>query len=269
MIGGTDQNRNGPGISALSVPIRVYLLLENRLTREALARILRKFHDIQVVGEGGPVEAAKQYIQESKCNVLVMDTCDVHWISNSLQSEGHALIGFKILLIGMENDEDQFLAAAHSGVTGYLLKDASAADVVVAIRALVRAEVHCPPQLCLKLFQYIARQQTAVAADRQSVFPNITLRQEKLVSLVAKGHTNKEIASQLGLSEFTVKNHMHRIMRRLKVANRREMVDTVQIRERQSLRAGWRLKASSGLKPMELIFGPGSGKPKLQEGEKR
>ena len=246
MIGGTDQGRNAPGASALPAPIRVYLLMENRLTREALARILRKSHDIQLVGEGGLVETTKQYIQESKCHVLVMDTFDLHRISQCLQSEDRPLIVFKILLIGMENDEDHFLAAAHSGVTGYLLKDASAADVVVAIRALIRAEVHCPPQLCLKLFQYIARQQTTVPADRQSAFPNITLRQEKLVNLVAKGYTNKEIASQLGLSEFTVRNHVHRIMRRLKVANRREMVDTVQIRERHSLQAGLRFKASSG-----------------------
>ena len=245
MIGGTDQDRNPPGVSALPASIRVYLLMENRLTREALVRILRKFHDIQVVGEGGAVETAKHYMQESKCHVLVMDTFDLHWISHCLQSEDRPPIGFKILLIGMENDENQFLVAAHSGVTGYLLKDASAADVVVAIRTLARAEVHCPPQLCLKLFQYIARQQTAIPTGRQSVFPNITLRQEKLVNLVAKGFTNKEIASQLGLSEFTVKNHMHRIMRRLKATNRREMVDTIQIRERHSLQAGLRLNAPS------------------------
>jgi DNA-binding NarL/FixJ family response regulator len=219
--------------------------MESRLAREGLGRILRKFQDVLVVGETGQPEAAKQHIHESKCHVLVRDTFDPYWISDCLQSESSPRPGFKTLLIGMENDAEQFLLAARSGVTGYLLKDASAADIVLAIRALARGEAHCPPQLCLRLFQYAAQQDTTVPAEPKLACPSITLRQEKLVNLVAKGLTNKEIAFQLGLSEFTVKNHMQRIMRRLKVANRREVVDTVRIRERQFLQPGFGRKALS------------------------
>ena len=247
MIGGSDREHSAPGVSPIPAPIKVYLLMESRLAREGLARILRKFHDVLVVGETGQPEAAKQDIHESKCHVLVMDTFDPHWISDCLQSEYSPRPDFKIILIGMENDGDQFLVAARSGVTGYLLKDASAADIVLAIRALVRGEAHCPPQLCLRLFQYVAQQDTTVPADPKPACRSITLRQEKLVNLVAKGLTNKEIASQLGLSEFTVKNHMQRIMRRLKVANRREVVDTVRIREMQFLQPGLGRKTLSEL----------------------
>jgi DNA-binding NarL/FixJ family response regulator len=243
VIGGSDQEHNAPGVSPIPAPIRVYLLMESRLAREGLARVLRKFHDVLVAGEAGQPESAKQQILESKCHVLVKDTFDPHWISDCLQSEYSPRAEFRILLIGMENDPEQFLLAARSGVTGYLLKDASAADIVLAIRALVRGEAHCAPQLCLRLFQYIAQQHTTVIADPKLAYPNITLRQEKLVNLVAKGLTNKEIAFQLGLSEFTIKNHMQRIMRRLKVANRREVVDTVRIRESQLLQPGFGRRA--------------------------
>jgi DNA-binding NarL/FixJ family response regulator len=245
MIGDSDLNPAAPGVSAIPAPIRVYLLMESRLAREGLARVLRKVHDVLVAGEAGQPEAAKQDIHDSKCHVLVMDTFDPHWISDCLQSESSPRPDFKTLLIGMDNDAEQFLLAARSEVTGYLLKDASAADILLAIRALVHGGAHCPPQLCLRLFQYVAQQDTTVPADPKPACPNITLRQEKLVNLVAKGLTNKEIAFQLGLSEFTVKNHMQRIMRRLKVANRREVVDTVRIRERQFLQPGLGRKALS------------------------
>jgi len=139
--------------------------------------------------------------------------------------------GFKTILIGMEGDSPQFLDAVRAGVRGYLLKDASASDVVTAIRSIFKGEAICPPRLCVSLFQCVA--QSSRQVQDQALLPrrDLTLRQRQLVNLVAKGLTNKEIAAQLHLSEFTVRNHIHRIMRQVDVGSRREAVKVVRAQD--------------------------------------
>jgi two-component system NarL family response regulator len=127
----------------------------------------------------------------------------------------------------MDSDEEQFLAAVRSGVTGYLLQDASASDVVSAVRAVSRGEVVCPPQLCSTLFRFVARIAREMPVQSATPRPDLTLRQQQLVALVAKGLTNKEIASHLSLSEFTVRNHIHRILKQVDAGSRSEAVETI------------------------------------------
>jgi DNA-binding NarL/FixJ family response regulator len=234
--------------------IKVYLLMESRLSREALARILHRFPDVTVVGEGAQPEQARSLMATAMCDLLILDTSEPGWLGSHLGPGGCAPAELKILLIGMDSDADQFLNAVRSGVSGYLLKDASASEILVAIRALGRGEVHCPPQLCLKLFQYVAQQDRRIHSEPAPGLPSLTLRQEKLVNLVARGLTNKEIATELNLSEFTIRNHMHRIMRRLKATNRREVVDAVQAHERERLQVSARGKVSPKNPDVGILF---------------
>jgi len=127
----------------------------------------------------------------------------------------------------MDSGEEQFLAAVRSGVTGYLLQDASASDVIAAVRAVFRGEAVCPPQLCFTLFSFVAKMASEMPLRNSTSKPGLTLRQQQLVSLVAKGLTNKEIASQLNLSEFTVRNHIHRILKQVDVGSRGEAVEAI------------------------------------------
>jgi DNA-binding NarL/FixJ family response regulator len=127
----------------------------------------------------------------------------------------------------MEPDEEQFMAAVRSGVTGYLLQDASASDVVAAVRAVFRGEAVCPPQLCSTLFRFVAQMARQMPLQNPTSRPDLTLRQQQLVTLVAKGLTNKEIASHLNLSEFTVRNHIHRILKQVDAVSRSEAVATI------------------------------------------
>jgi two-component system, NarL family, nitrate/nitrite response regulator NarL len=134
---------------------------------------------------------------------------------------------FKTVLIAMEPDEDQSLAAVRSGVSGYLLKDASALEVVAAVRSVSRGEAVCPPQLCSTLFRFVAQIVSEVPAPVATSKPDLTLRQQQLVCLVAKGLTNKQIASHLNISEFTVRNHIHRILKQVDAETRSEAVETI------------------------------------------
>jgi len=207
--------------------IRAFLLIENRLLREALVRLFRKRPDLLVVGQTSPGDGTPLGILETQCNVLVGDSFLPPCLPASLPAKNGTPAGFKIILVGMEPDEEQFMAAVRSGVTGYLLQDASASDVVAAVRAVFRGEAVCPPQLCATLFRFVAHVVEENPVKRGAPKPDLTLRQQQLVTLVAKGLTNKEIASHLNLSEFTVRNHIHRILKQVDAGSRSEAVETI------------------------------------------
>jgi two-component system, NarL family, nitrate/nitrite response regulator NarL len=207
--------------------IRVYLLIEGRLLREALTRLFRKRPDLSVVGQSGHGEATPRQVLETQCDVLVSDSSEAAWLPASIALQNGERGAFKAILIGMESDSEQFLSAVRSGVTGYLLPDASASDVVAAVRAVFRGEAVCPPQLCSTLFRFVAQVPKEMPLQNSVSKPDLTLRQQQLVTLVAKGLTNKEIASHLNLSEFTVRNHIHRILKQVDAGSRSEAVETI------------------------------------------
>jgi len=207
--------------------IRAFLLIENRLLREALVRLFRKRSDLIVVGQTSPVDETLLGVLETECNVLVGDSFVPDRLPAILAANNGALAGFRIILIGMEPDEEQFLSAVRSGVMGYLLQDACASDVVAAVRAVFRGEAVCPPQLCSVLFRSFAEMARELTLQNSTSRPDLTLRQQQLVALVAKGLTNKEIASQLNLSEFTVRNHIHKILKQVDASSRSEAVETI------------------------------------------
>lgn len=210
-----------------SESIRVYLLIENRLLREALVRLFRKRSDLLVVGESGDSALTLCDILDSKCDVLVIGSFNETSFPVSFTLDCVGQLDFKVLMIGMDPDEEQFMTTVRAGVTGYLLKDASASDVVDAVRSVARGEAICPPQLCHALFRFVVQAAKGDSTSGSSCRPDLTLRQQQLVSLVAKGLTNKEIAARLNLSEHTVRNHIHRILKQVDAESRGEAVDVI------------------------------------------
>lgn len=216
-------------LMSVAVPgetIRVFLLIENRLLRETLVRLFRKRPDLMVVGQSGQADLSAQEVLDSNCDVLVIASFQTNWLPLNFTVEGMGQLGFKVVLIGLDPDENQFMDAIRAGVTGFLMKDASASDVVSAVRAVYRDEAICPSQLCGSLFRFVA-QMAKEPSQGQPSKPELTIRQQQLVALVAKGLTNKEIASRLNLSEFTVRNHIHRILKQVDAESRSEAVDVI------------------------------------------
>ena len=201
-------------------------MIENRLLREALVRLFCKRADLLVVGQCGYADTGALHELDSKCDVLVIDSLQIPWLSRTTAIEGPDCASFRTIVIARESDEKNFLAAVRLGIAGYLLQDASASDVVAAVRAVFRGEAVCPPQLCSALFRFVAQMAREMPVQ-QSLKPDLTLRQQQLVALVAKGLTNKEIASHLNLSQFTVRNHIHRILKQVDAESRSEAVETI------------------------------------------
>lgn len=210
-----------------SEPTRVYLLIENRLLRESLVRLFRKRPDLLVVGESGESALTLCDILDSKCDVLIIGSFSESSFPASFTLDCVGQLDFKVLMIGMDPDEEQFMTTVRAGITGYLLKDASALEVVAAVRSVSRGEAVCPPQLCQALFRFVAQASKEGSASGPSSRPGLTFRQQQLVSLVAKGLTNKEIASRLNLSEHTIRNHIHRILKQVDAESRSEAVDLI------------------------------------------
>jgi DNA-binding NarL/FixJ family response regulator len=208
-------------------PIRVFLLIENRLLREALDRLFRKRADLLVVGLGGQDECSPNSLLETQCDVLALDFFDARWLPVNLRLKTGKFPVLKSLLIGMSGDFEQFLAAVRGGATGYLLKEASTSEVVAAVRSTFKGEAVCPPKLCGSLFQCVSQMAKDGFTPSLAERPELTLRQQQLAALVAKGMTNKEIASRLNLSEYTVRNHIHRILKQVDAGSRRQAVETI------------------------------------------
>lgn len=210
--------------------VSVYLLAENRLLRDTLAKVLRKRSDINVVGVGRRADNIKDEIIASRCEVLLTDCFDVSGGSVFLHDLLETGLGIRLLLFGMSEDSDLFLKAAYLGISAYLLKEASAAEIVAAVRATVRGHATCPPNLCMALLQHLGKNRSGKIDNLDWSMANrkaLTARQLQLIRLVANGLTNKEIAASLHLSEFTVKNHLTRIMRHVEAEDRHEAVALV------------------------------------------
>ncbi len=209
----------------MAVSIPVFLLSENRLLREALARILNKKSDINVVGASAYSPAVSDAIAATCARVLLFDPVDVSASLVFVRTLRESFSELKIIMIGMELDAGLFLRGVRDGIAGYLLKEASAADVASAVRSVVNNCAVCPPELCLTLFDYIAQQGAILPSFFIKQQFGLTRREQQLVEMIGRGFTNKEIAGDLGLSEQTVKNHVHRVLRKFGVRDRLAAVE--------------------------------------------
>lgn len=208
-----------------TVGIPVFLLSENRLFRDALARILNKKSDITVVGTAAYSPDVSRAVASVSARVLLFDPGNEGAGLAVLRAIRQSLPGLKIIMIGMDLDVGLFLQAVRGGIAGYLLRDATAADVEAAVRAAANDLAVCHSQLCKALFDYVAQQFTRSPNFFIKQQFGLTRREQQLVELVGRGLTNKEIAGTLCLSEQTVKNHVHRVLRKLGVRDRLAAVE--------------------------------------------
>lgn len=209
-----------------SSAIPVFVLAGTRLLRETLSRILGKKADLEVVGADFLSPQVISQVSSSPAEVLLMDFVAGEPSCLELVRQVHKeLPHLKIVMIGMEEDEELFLRCVKLGIAGFVLKDASAVDVTNAVRSVARNEAVCPPRLCFALFREVSRRQTELPMYQVKMRFGLTRREQQLVPFIARGLTNKEIAAQLNLSEQTIKNHIHRMMRKAGAENRLSIVD--------------------------------------------
>src|SRR5207248_8284287 len=128
----------------------------------------------------------------------------------------------KLVALGMPEDETQVLSCAQIGIAGYVTRDGSVEDVVAAIKAAARGEVHCSPKVAGSLFRRIAAMSTE--RSRRSGNGSLTAREAQILKLIQEGMSNKMISRTLGIELATAKNHVHSILVKLGIHRRAEAI---------------------------------------------
>jgi DNA-binding NarL/FixJ family response regulator len=210
--------------------IKIYVLEPNRLLRQGFVQLLRKRPGLAVVGDNDDCSGAFEELTVIRCDVLLLNSLETLRAIRQKAETAQCLKQIKLVLFGMREDPESFLQAVSLGACGYLLNEASSTEIIAAVRGVAQGEAICPPKLCKSLFDHFSKgvfptSERAETRGRPAI--DLTCRQRQLMALVAKGMTNKEIAASLQLSEFTVKNHLRRIMAHLQADSRHAAVDAI------------------------------------------
>ena len=194
--------------------ISVLIVDDHPVVREGLRAFLELQEDMEVVGEAADGVEALEKVGELLPDValidLVMPKMDgittIRQIKNLSPST-------RILVLTSFSEDDKVFPAIKAGALGYLMKDAKPADLSESIRSVYRGQPSLHPQIARKLMNQIAPREEE-AEER------LTLRETEVLRLIARGHSNKEIAAALAISEKTVKAHVSNILQKLHLADR-------------------------------------------------
>ena len=201
--------------------IRVLVASHIRLYREGLERVLRELPEFTLVGDAASAAAAVEQAQKLNADVALLDMAmsGAFLVAKELARSGGPS---KIVALGMPEDETQVLSCAQIGIAGYVTRDGSLEDVISAIRAAARGEVHCSPKVAGSLFRRIA----ALSTERPLRSGNgaLTAREAQILKLIQEGMSNKMISRTLGIELPTVKNHVHSILVKLGIHRRAEAI---------------------------------------------
>jgi DNA-binding NarL/FixJ family response regulator len=215
----------------------IFVITANRFFRESLIRLFRSDKGFRVTGAADCSPLLGERGVRANPDIVVLRP---EWDDRAFQTTRaihEAAPRTKILMIGMEDDREMFLKAVRAGAEGYLLRDASAKQMLAAAHRLEQNGVVCPPHLERALFNLIA-DGSSLPPTRPLSTSELTPREYQLTSLLVQGLANKEIAGRLNLSLQTVKNHVHSILQKTQSKNRAMLAQFVESRPPASEHAG-------------------------------
>ncbi|MFQ5593515.1 MAG: response regulator [Anaerolineae bacterium] len=203
--------------------IRVLLADDHALFREGLAGILNAQPDFDVVGEAGDGLEALVKAQELVPDLILMDVgmpgCDGLEATKRIKQELPAVI---IVMLTVRDEEEKLFEAIKSGAQGYLLKSIRSREMLALLRGSVRGQAAITPALAGRMLEEFRRLSRQAPWDAGAEAMALTNREQEVLSLVAEGATDQEIADRLSISLHTAKSHMRNILAKLHVSSRRE-----------------------------------------------
>ena len=205
-----------PAEAEAPAKIRVLLVDDHAVVRRGLKGFFELLDDIVIVGEAEDGAQAVQLVEEHQPDVVLMDL--LMPVMDGIAATAEIKQRFpdvEVVALTSFIEEERVTAALEAGATGYLLKDADADDVAVAVRRAHAGEVHLDPQVARLLARRIRSRR-----DDEPAREPLTEREREVLSLVAKGHSNKEIAALLDITERTARTHVSNILGKLDLASR-------------------------------------------------
>ncbi len=202
-------------------PVRVLLVDDQALFREALGTLLSVREEIEVVGEAADGLHALRQAAALTPDVVLMDlrmpVLDGIAATRRLRADQP---GVQVLALTTFDDDEEVFAALRAGAVGYLLKDVSSERLVEALLAAARGESVLQPSVAAKVVARFAQLDDTAAAPAPPLVVPLTDRELEVVRLLAQGRSNREIAAALFLAEGTVKNHVTNVLAKLEARDR-------------------------------------------------
>jgi DNA-binding NarL/FixJ family response regulator len=202
--------------------VRVLIADDHPLFREGMRGRLDRVADVVVVGEAAGGDEAVEMARRLEPDVILMDIKmpGLNGIEATREiMRASPQVG--VLVLTMFEDDDSVFSAMRAGAKGYLLKDSGGEGVVHAIRAVASGEAVFGPGVAERIIRFFSVPRSTAP---QRIFPELTEREEEVLSLVAQGKSNQEISRKLFVSLKTVRNHVSNILVKLQVADRAQAV---------------------------------------------
>lgn len=200
--------------------IRVLLADDHAVVRAGIRQFLERAGDIEVVAEAGDGDVARNLIAQHRPDVAVLDIqmpkasgIDVtRWLRAN-----HREIG--VLVLTAYDDDPYVVAVLQAGANGYVLKTAAPHEIIQAVRDVHEGKSALDPAVAQKLMAHLI-----AGRDNQPKAEALSSRELEVLTLAAKGYTNKAIGLQLSISDRTVQGHLANIYEKMQVAGRTEAV---------------------------------------------
>jgi DNA-binding NarL/FixJ family response regulator len=206
--------------------IRVLLVDDQPLLRAGIRLLLESEDDIVVVGEAGDGEEAIAMALETRPDVVLMDISMPRLTGIEATTRIAAddrLAGVRVLILTTFESDDHVFQALRGGASGFMAKDSDPGDVLAAVRAIASGDAQLSPSVMRRLIEeLVAWPERRLSSPAQ--LDELTAREREVMTLVAFGLTNQEIAARLVLSPATAKTHVNRMMVKLHARDRAQLV---------------------------------------------
>ena len=199
-------------------PLRLLVVDDHEVVRQGLVSLLERREHFQVVAEAGTAAEAVEMARKFEPDLVIMDVRlpDGSGIEACREIRAE-LPTTKVVILTSYPDEEAVLSAIIAGASGYLLKQIRGRDLVSALESVGRGESLLDPAVTEKVLDRVRRIATGTYTDELA---QLTQQEQKILLLVAEGKTNKEIASEVFLSDKTVKNYVSSILSKLNLERR-------------------------------------------------
>jgi DNA-binding NarL/FixJ family response regulator len=201
--------------------IKVLIADDQAMVREGFGALLNAQTDIAVVGSAADGAAAVQQARELRPDVVLMDIRMP--VMDGLEATRRLRDGPKILILTTFDLDDYVYEALRAGASGFLLKDAPAADLITAVRVVAAGDALLAPSVTRRLIAEFAAR-PAAGKPRPAALNALTPRETDVLRLIAHGRSNTEIAADLVVAEQTVKTHVGRVLAKLGLRDRAQAV---------------------------------------------
>ena len=195
--------------------LKIMIVDDHDIVRKGLAMLVSRQDDLSVVAEAGTVAEAVEKARESGPDVVVMDIRlpDGTGIEacRDIRDENPDV---KVLMLTSYSDEEAVMGSIMAGASGYLLKEIRSQEIVDAIRRVGAGQSLLDPSVTASVLERVRR------GKEPDALAQLTEQEQRILELIADGQTNREIASQINLSDKTVKNYVSNILGKLEVSRR-------------------------------------------------